>query len=108
MRQCTVTGFIHEKVKCPRGPGCAQEGVGLLGAPSIVRAMLTYPGFIGTSARIGLSIPYNPLRVKEIEIPLPQGPLSERIRLDKKGGQGYPMLSFRDRLVVESGTARAS
>ena len=39
--------------------------------------------------------------------PVAQGPLSERIRLDKKGGKCYAMFSFRDRLVVETGTARA-
>ena len=80
----------------------------MLGTPSIVRAMLPYPGSIATSPRTGLSISYYHASVKEIEIPLPQGPLSERIRLDRKGGQGYAMFSFRDRLVVETGTARAS
>ena len=35
-------------------------------------------------------------------------PLSARISLDKEEGKGYVASSFRDRLVVESGTARAS
>lgn len=80
----------------------------MLDTPSIVRPMLTYPGSIATSASMGLSISYCHSSVKEIEIPFPQGPLSERIRLDIRGMPGYPLFSFRDRLVVETGTARAS
>ncbi len=42
----------------------------MLGTPSIVRAMVTYPSSIATSPRTDLSISYYHPSVKEIEIPL--------------------------------------
>jgi hypothetical protein len=68
--------------------------------------------FHHTTPKRGFSIAHRRESVKDVRggssREVPRSREGERITLDKKGREGYPVCSFRDRLVVEKGTARAS